>query len=42
MLGELIIVVVGVLLALAADRWNTGRLDRASEKAYLLELAVDL
>jgi len=41
-LGELAIVIVGVLLAIAADRWNTGRQDRAAEEAYLVELEADL
>ncbi len=41
-LGEIAIVVVGVLLAVAADRWNTARQDRASAEAYLQELEVDL
>jgi hypothetical protein len=42
LLGELAIVVVGVLLALAADRWNGARQDRAAEQAYLAELEADL
>jgi len=32
---ELVVIVAGVLIALAADRWNHGRADRASEAAYL-------
>jgi len=32
---ELVVIVAGVLIALAADRWNQGRADRASEAAYL-------
>ncbi len=34
-LAELLIIVVGVLLALAADRWNQARSERALEAAYL-------
>ncbi len=34
-LTELLVVVVGVLLALAADRWNQARSERALEAAYL-------
>jgi len=41
-LGELVIVLVGVLLALAADRWNQARLDRAAESDYLVALLGDL
>lgn len=41
-LGEIAIVVVGVLLAVAADRWNTARQDRDSAEAYLQELEADL
>lgn len=41
-LGELVIVLVGVLLALAADRWNQARLDRAAELEYLVALFGDL
>jgi hypothetical protein len=32
---ELMVIVVGVLIALAADRWNEARSDRAEEAAYL-------
>ena len=32
---ELVVIVVGVLIALATDRWNQARSERASEGAYL-------
>lgn len=34
-LTELVVIVAGVLIALAADRWNQSRADRALEAAYL-------
>jgi hypothetical protein len=42
LVAELVIVIVGVLLAIAADRWNQGRLDRAAETRYLAALEIDL
>jgi len=42
LVGELIIVVSGVLLALAVDSWNDARLDRAEEALVLDRLAADL
>lgn len=41
-IGELAIVIAGVLIALAADRWSQGRSDRELERQYLEDLAVDL
>lgn len=41
-LPELIIIVVGVLAALAVDHWNSGRADRALEISYLDALLTDL
>ena len=40
--GELLVILVGVVMALAADRWNQGRLDRASAGDYLASLVKDL
>ncbi len=41
-IGELIIVTVGVLIALAIDQWNSDRLDRSEEVSILERLASDL
>jgi hypothetical protein len=41
-LGELAIVVVGVLIALAADRWNEVRVQRGTAEDYLARLEADL
>ena len=41
-IGQLLIILVGVVVALAADRWNQGRLDRASAGDYLASLVKDL
>ena len=41
-IGELFIVVAGVLIALAIDQWNTDRLERADEKAVVARLLDDL
>lgn len=41
-MGELTIVTVGVLIALAVDQWNTDRLARAEELAYISRLMGDL
>lgn len=41
-LGELTIVVVGVLIALAVDQWNTGRLNRIEEVSIVDRLISDL
>ncbi len=40
--AELTIIVVGVLIAMAVDSWNTARGERALEQHYLLSLAADL
>lgn len=40
--GELLIIVVGVLIALAVDQWNQARAERAREGAYLDAILVDL
>ena len=42
LLSEFIVIVIGVLVALAVDQWASDRNDRASELEYLLALRVDL
>jgi len=41
-IGELVIVVAGVLIALGADQWVRGRADLTLERRYLNDLVVDL
>lgn len=41
-LGELLIVVVGVLIAVQLDRWVAGRQDAARAQEYMVRLASDL
>jgi hypothetical protein len=41
-LVELVVIVGGVLIALAVDQWNDGRLDRVAERQYLQSLIGDL
>ena len=41
-LGEIILVVVGILIALQIDSWNDDRLDRIQEQAYLESMLTDL
>lgn len=41
-LGEIILVVVGILIALQIDSWNDDRLDRIQERAYLQSMLTDL
>lgn len=40
--GEFAVIVLGVLVALAADAWNDRRLDRLEEREYLSRLHGDL
>ena len=40
--AELLVIVLGVLLALAADRWNEGRADAEAEAAYLERLMNEI
>lgn len=40
--GELIIVIVGVLIALGIQQWNDNRLDRIEEQVILDQLAADV
>lgn len=41
-IGEIAIIVIGVLIAIALDGWNDARIDRRLEKDYLERLAEDL
>ena len=41
-LGEFLIIVVGILVALFVDRWNEGRKESDLERRYLESLIVDL
>ena len=41
-IGELTIVTVGVLIALAVDQWNEDRLAKAEEANYVLRISGDL
>lgn len=42
LLGEFAVIIVGVLVALAADRWNQARLATDTELLYLDRLAADV
>ena len=41
-IGEIVLVVVGILIALQINNWNDERKDRILEKEYLLSLVTDL
>lgn len=41
-LGEIILVVIGILLALQINTWNQNRKDRIMEKAYLKSIQEDI
>jgi hypothetical protein len=41
-LGEILLVVVGILIALQIDSWNDDRLDRQQEREYLASMLDDL
>jgi hypothetical protein len=41
-MGEFVVILLGVLVALAADRWNQSRLESLTEGLYLERLADDL
>jgi len=41
-IGEIILVVIGILIALQINNWNEGRKTRATEKVYLENIKVDL
>lgn len=41
-IGEIILVVIGIILALQVNNWNNHRADKKLEKRYLSELILDL
>jgi hypothetical protein len=41
-LGEIVLVVAGILIALQIDAWNDNRLDRIQEREYLASMLDDL
>jgi hypothetical protein len=41
-IGEIILVMIGILLALQVSNWNNQSTDRKLEKRYLSELILDL
>ena len=41
-IGEIVLVVVGILIALQVNDWNTNRTERATEKDYIDRLAKEL
>jgi hypothetical protein len=41
-IGEIILVVIGILIALQINNWNEGRKERIKEKTYLSRLKEDL
>lgn len=41
-IGEIILVVIGILIALQINTWNSSRIDRAKEKEYLYNLLDDI
>lgn len=41
-LGEIILVVIGILIALQINNWNTHRIERSKEDSYLVNLKRDL
>jgi hypothetical protein len=40
--GEIVLVVIGILIALSINNWNQNRIERNKEKLILAELIVDL
>ena len=41
-MGEIVLVVIGILIALSINNWNSERINRKQEKEYLSRLVVDL
>ena len=41
-IGEILLVVIGILIALSINNWNEGRKDRIIEKSIFLELEDNL
>ena len=41
-IGEIILVVIGILIALQINNWNQERINRKRERSYLIELKESL
>ncbi|MFN1835400.1 DUF6090 family protein [Balneola sp. MJW-20] len=41
-IGEILLVVIGILIALQVNNWNEGRKDRIMERRFLSEMMLDL
>ena len=41
-IGEIILVVIGILIALQINNWNEGNKNKATEKAFIKKLTIDL
>ena len=41
-IGEIVLVVIGILIALSINNWNEGRKERLKEINYLENLKIDL
>jgi len=41
-IGEIVLVVIGILIALSINNWNSERVNRKQEKEYLSRLVIDL
>ena len=41
-IGEIVLVVIGILIALQINNWNTHRIERSKEDSYLVNLKQDL
>lgn len=41
-IGEIFLVVIGILIALQINNWNSQRKDREKERSYIISLLVDL
>jgi hypothetical protein len=40
--GELVLIVAGILIALQINTWNTARVDRSKERAFLAQIRSDM
>ncbi|MEO0572899.1 MAG: DUF6090 family protein, partial [Bacteroidota bacterium] len=40
--GEIVLVVIGILLALQIDTWNTHKINRGKENGYLKSYQADI
>lgn len=41
-IGEIILVVIGILIALSINNWNQGRIDKKSESTYLKDIKKEI